>query len=435
VPSFQVADEGSHYQRAYQVSKGEFFPQKKVDPKNLDGYTVGGTISPAIHKVEAGYLPIAFKPDVKVDIKTSIILDNVIWGDDKWGDTRNVSIYPPFLYAVSSLGIILGKSAELTVSDTLILSRLLNGILALLLSTIAIFMVSRGTAVLFCILILPMTIAQTASVSPDAISFPFAALCAAIISRFNAEKIKSFNISLVICSVLLILISMTRPPYIALSMLFLVFALKNWGNKEKRIKLVMAFLISFIFVAAWSLYLTLNVSVPFGPEGVSYMARVKQILTSPLEWTTLLINSFVEYYVFYFTSFIGRLGYLDVSLPAWYYMLSGVSLFIATLPVKTSFPSELKKSELSHNLLILLVLCITTIGIFLVLSISWTPIASATIQGVQGRYFIPIALFLCLTASSSNKYGLSPLVKQKFLLLFGIITAIVVPLAVTNRYY
>ena len=31
IPSFQVPDEGGHYQRAYQVAEGEFFPQKSVN--------------------------------------------------------------------------------------------------------------------------------------------------------------------------------------------------------------------------------------------------------------------------------------------------------------------------------------------------------------------------------------------------------------------
>ncbi|MFA0730246.1 DUF2142 domain-containing protein, partial [Vibrio sp. 10N.222.48.A4] len=434
VPAFQVADEGSHYQRAYQVSQGELFPQKKLLPNTVDDYTVGGTTSPEISQIELGYLPIAFKPDMKVDTQLSLVLNSIEWGGNSWGDTRNVSIYPPFLYTLSSLGIILGKSIDLSVSETLILSRILNGSIAILLSAVAIYIANKGVAVLFSILMLPMTISQMASVSPDAISFPLAALFVAMVSRFDIEKNNRFKILLIISSVFLVVISMTRPPYIALSMVFFVFSLKYWSDEDKRIKLIGAFLISFISVVIWSIYLTFNVSVPFGPEGVSYLLRVEQILSAPFSWFVLLFNSFIENYAFYAVSFIGKLGYLDVKLPIWYYFFAGVSLFLI-------FYSDVgrlwgrRKGEVYHKLLLLLVIIVAIFSIFLVLSISWTPMSSSTIQGVQGRYFIPISLFLCLLCEGEKNDKSGCLIQRLGVFLFGFITILVVPLSVFERYY
>ncbi len=77
----------------------------------------------------------------------------------------------------------------------------------------------------------------------------------------------------------------------------------------------------------------------------------------------------------------------------------------------------------------------TIFSIFLVLSISWTPMSSSTIQGVQGRYFIPISLFLCLLCEGEKNDKSGCLIQRLGVFLFGFITILVVPLSVFERYY
>ena len=435
IPSFQVPDEGGHYQRAYQVAEGEFFPQKRVNPSEPEEFSLGGSSSSNIYHVEGLYLHIAFKPDAKIDPEVSRAAKKIKWDETRWADTRNVSIYPPIFYFPSSLGIMLGKAVDISVSDTLILSRLLSGLMAVLLAFAAIYITKRGSSVLFCILVLPMTIAQMASVSQDSIGFSLAALCAAYFSKLESQESANNNITLFSACSLLILISMARPPYVALSLLFLVFSLLHWRSREIRLKLIVSFFSSFILVALWSIYLTVNVSVPFGPEGVSYALQAKEMLNGPLQFAGLFINSWMTNYDFYFLSFIGKLGYLDVNMPKWYYWFAALSIIFAIGPMKSSYREESGKLVRWRMLLIVLVLLFTIVGLFLVLNISWTPVGSLTIHGVQGRYFIPVAFFLSLIAGFTDKPNLGVKLQRGILSTFAVATFLVIPFAVMNRYY
>jgi uncharacterized membrane protein len=86
-------------------------------------------------------------------------------------------------------------------------------------------------------------------------------------------------------------------------------------------------------------------------------------------------------------------------------------------------------------LLIVLVLLFTIVGLFLVLNISWTPVGSLTIHGVQGRYFIPVAFFLSLIAGFTDKPNLGVKFQRGILSTFAVATFLVIPFAVMNRYY
>jgi len=149
MPPFQAPEEGGHYQRAYQVAEGEFLPQKRDNPSGPEEFSLGGSSSSNIYHVEGLYRHIAFKPDVKIDPAVSRAAKKIKWDETRWADTPNVSIYPPIFSFPSSLGIMLGKAVDISVSDTLILSRLLSGLMAVLLAFAAIYITKRGSSVPF----------------------------------------------------------------------------------------------------------------------------------------------------------------------------------------------------------------------------------------------------------------------------------------------
>lgn len=66
IPPFQVPDESSHFARAYQVAKGEFFPTRQAVPTKPDEYFLGGTVDPGIFNAARYYAYLSFHSDRKV---------------------------------------------------------------------------------------------------------------------------------------------------------------------------------------------------------------------------------------------------------------------------------------------------------------------------------------------------------------------------------
>jgi uncharacterized membrane protein len=72
---------------------------------------------------------------------------------------------------------------------------------------------------------------------------------------------------------------------------------------------------------------------------------------------------------------------------------------------------------------------------FAVLYISWSPLKNPIIEGPQGRYFIPAALFLALVASKKVLTGRSQIVYRCVILSFAMGTMVAIPYVVAARYY
>jgi len=436
VPAFQVPDEDSHFARAYQITHGEFFPTKRELPNKAGNFTVGGTVDQGIFKASGGYRYLIFRPDLKVDSEKTKNADGVQWGKDAWQDTRNVSIYPPLHYSISALGIVIGKSLNMTITDTLKLSRLMNGVIAVLLIMVALFTLKRGAGIFFVVLMLPMSLSQIASTSQDAICIASAALCVAFISSINDEMSSvQRRVILTVSSILLLVIATARPPYIALALFYLYYAFLYRNHDHLRNGLLVAFMGSLFAVILWSVYVATFVSVPFGPEGVDYKGQALFILHSPIIWLHIFIESWLQRWGFYAVSFVANLGHLDTSFPSYYYWLAALTLFCASLAGILNSKRTENSRPWQESIIALTIIIIAVLGIYAVLYISWSPLKNPIIEGAQGRYLIPVALFLSLCASRNIVICRRELGCRVIILCFSITTFFITPFVILTRYY
>jgi uncharacterized membrane protein len=89
--------------------------------------------------------------------------------------------------------------------------------------------------------------------------------------------------------------------------------------------------------------------------------------------------------------FIGVLGWIEIRLPEKTYRACDCVL-VVTLMASLLLPRQLR---LRHAAIALLLLAVA-IGIEEAIFLSWNPLGAARIVGVQGRYFVPLSMFLCL---------------------------------------
>ena len=436
IPAFQVPDESSHFARAYQLTHGEFFPTKQQMPDASGEYTVGGTVDPGIFTAAGLYTYLQRNSETKLKPKRVAQANSITWQGGQMRDTRNVAVYAPTFYAVPALGVMLGQYFDMSIVESLTLSRLMSGLFALLIICIAMLTLQRGFGVFFVVLLMPMTVAQIASASPDATCFAAAAFCVALMSRLNPDvPQRTRRLYLIFSVLLMIMIACARPPYAALSLFYLYFAFSFRAKISFVIECCTAFFAVLLATTLWALYVALYVSVPFGLEGTDYAEQALLVLQSPLDWLGVLGESWRRSWDFYLYSFMGIVGHLDTGFPDFFYFFTALifclALFMSYMPEKGAFFKAIREQALLPIGIVL----VTIVGMFLVLYISWSPVNYPIVEGVQGRYFIPAALFLALGAANKALTDYSLMAYRCMMLAFAMCTLIITPYVVLARYY
>ena len=455
-PIFHVPDEPSHFMRAFQISQGEFFATKRPNPINSATHMVGGEVDNNAIKLFL-HLYDTLRTYGKVNNQIMSELKTIQWGHPIWMPTPNVSIYPPFLYLPSALGITLGRYAEFSIYHTLILSRLLTGLTSFLIAVIALHFVGRGRAIFFVFLMLPITISQFASTSQDALIFSMSALCASILTRIWTTPANKQGLIVLLsffAGALSATVSLARPPYLVLSLFFFLFAVLNWKSKWKRYLFLTIFFFNVFLLIAWFiyladlfftpvnnspknflLYLVLFPIIPCMIIAIGYWLGAKfpwiipglgllivftviiyamnqkfhlpdrvllpdQLLTitrDPWAWLTMVLYTLKLYYSFFWASFfLGTFALNETLVPA-YPAVATVAVFLTTCcAIGNSDTEENMHVAYVYNVILLTVLLICFIAVFLALCILWPQDGTGIIKGIQGRYFAPLGFFLSL---------------------------------------
>ncbi len=385
IPPFQNADEPAHFLRAMQLAEGKITGRRFI---NIDGdgtrtLSAGGKIDPAMWQAFQPFATLMFRPEVKAN--RSLWAPNVHWTNTtKWFGFPNTELYPPLFYLPSVAGVLLGRAVDLTVVRTLVLSRMLTGIVAVSVAAVAIDCVGPAAIWMFAILTLPMSLALIASTSQDALMLAFSALAGSLASRLFARTAAPNGRVLVWFTVVLTLVAMARPPYGVLAIVLLAVPRVTWRARAVALAGLSA------SVLAWSLLMSATVYIKNqGYKEADPAAQIAFLLADPsrvfqIAWATL------GQWRIYTNSFIGQLGWLDTLLPAWYYETAWIMLGVAALAVMAR---ERASGSVPRGYLIMGFAIIGSIAaIFGSLYIVATEPGSPVVTSVSGRYFLPLAL-------------------------------------------
>ena len=135
---------------------------------------------------------------------------------------------------------------------------------------------------------------------------------------------------------------------------------------------------------------------------------------------SLFLNTFVQKGWWYINTAIGsELGWLNILMPNWIInSWLGILLFsaIAEQSHREVFTSE-------HKLLYFLISFGVIFIVMLTMALAWTPMGYEVIEGVQGRYYIPI-IFLLLICLQNSKFYLKKNIVKILLVVIPIMSVI-----------
>lgn len=390
-PAFQVPDEYEHFYRSLYVSEGHVVPEKLG---NLSGVYVPESVKITSDTVNQEWYTFLQDRDNKTNLIPLLHLPfnskNMVFEDIS---RIAVVTYSPVPYLISAFAIDLGKLFNLSPLALMYIGRLANLLAWLFLTYLAIKITPVHKWVFFMLALLPMTLFEAASLSADSFLFGLSFLIIAIFFKYAFdEDIKRIDIKKVyILFILLLLIGLAKSNYFLLLLLIFLIPAAKFGSRKRRFLITGSlFLAVGAIIGIWFL-LTKGLYAPIIPQ-VSISGQIAYILGDPFRFPYILVNTFIRSGLSYQYLFVGNF-WLDVPLPVWW-----LGFYLITI-IPVALLDKNKINIIRNQKLISAVIFILNfITACAIVYITWTPVGQNVIDGIQGRYFIPIfpLLFLLL---------------------------------------
>jgi len=427
MPPFQNPDELSHFQRIDQLSRGGLIGQRFGR-----GYS-GGMVDAHIEQAHAPFALLPFHPERKVSSDMLARAERLGWGGEPTlNQFPNTSIYSPFCYLPAVAVVTLGKLAELPLVETLRLTRVVNGLIAVSIATTAIAIAGAPAPLLFAVLTLPMALGQMAAVSQDGLILALAALAVALVTRGLGTGRWSRGAVTALC-VCLAVVCAARPPYAPLALIILALPGVAWRGRLAGAGAVIG------IVVGWSLLAATLAQVVIDQPDVfpNPAAQLHRLLEAPGQVLPIALNTLTRYTASYAEQFVGMLGWFDVILPRWLHGAAAISLGLAVLATLGGHASGRVaaapvRAAAAGGILL------AAAAIFAIQYLTWTDVAGPVVLGVQGRYFLPLALMCGLVVLPFGRWQMGGAAQAAARLVIAGLPFLFVPAMIghiVERYY
>ena len=291
-----------------------------------------------------------------------------------------------FVYFPSALGI---KIADMISNSPIFIyniGRLFNFLISFLIILYAIKIIPKYKKLLFLIIGIPMFIQQIISYSYDSILNSLCILIFALLIKFIHDKQINKKEAIIYIASSIIIYSI-KSPYIILSLPFLFLGKKYYNNSQKnRIISLFCYILSLLVVGLYIKYLN-GLSIPeitneVEKNSITNLFNIKYSLK-------VIYYTLKQQGLTYLKQLIGNFGWLKYELNSLIIILYYIMIIVVSL-------SEENKMKIKERLYYLLGIAILISGIFVSMFLMCTGVGEYVIQGVQGRYFIPIVPFILL---------------------------------------
>jgi uncharacterized membrane protein len=309
-------------------------------------------------------------------------------------DTK--SVYSPALLLPQAVAMgLFGRIADLPALPVFYLCRLAGLLSYLILAWLALRQMPFGKWILLTLAVSPMTLFQAATITPDAISngigFLFIAGCLRLaqLQELGWSEVRN----LIFLVFLVFLAKLNIVPLVLLP--FLLIPPSQFASRKLYDFLLATTLVLFLLeVAGWNWIASRNLNSLLLDEA-DPNAQLLHIISHPFEFLLTVLKDSLANGMLYIQGWINGYGYYYWTPP------QIVSLFyVVSLIAVVGMNSTAGHVDKKYRLALLLIFTAGYIATIASLYISYTPVGAGQVFGVQGRYFIPLALPLFLILAS-----------------------------------
>lgn len=422
VPPFWGHDEITQYGRAYQVSQGGMLPSEIPEDRQPGMRSWGGQVPAEVQLLmDAAFQDYGTdhpEPAAEVDdpLLYPRLLDAPLLGETETVWFTNTAAYSPVPYLPQAASLALVEAAG---GDTraLVYAPRIAGLLAYLALVGFAVHALRGTRFAWVIVtvgLLPIAVFQAGTTTADTVTNALALLLSALVVKavFLRRSLTRVETGVLLAS--MVALPLCKPTYVLLPLLALAIPAAAVGAHRSGLWMrsaqrgsawwrpasVVALILGLGGFAGWT-----SVSGET-TEGMGYMRPSDQwatvrpseqmsgILADPLGFVGTFVESWARRDLLWFDQFFGELGFSYVKVPGATQLFAILALTLAVLG------AERFRSRLAPTLATAAVVLLTTGMIFGTLYLSFSPVDFYIIDGVQGRYFVPLTVLgLAVVAS------------------------------------
>jgi uncharacterized membrane protein len=353
-PPFEVSDEVFHFYRPVVIAQGQLLPERRGEP---DAAMVPDGVKDLV------YVMLTQRNGERYSVRQLREAAAIPLQVDRQKPIRFPSWYTPVAYVPQTIAAAVGLRPLIY----LYLGRILNLACALMLVFAAMRIAPDHAGPLAAAALLPMTLSQFASLSADALTIALAFLLTAMLL---AERVSAGTI------VVAFLAALCKPGYFLVALLVLAARARPWRKAAVIGASVAGTALAFGYARlAWYVQ---RMNDPIDPA-----AQLRCMLSDPSLFVRAVANNFSENARGYLEGLVGRFGGVQqVSLPFAIVLAEAVVLLLAGL---TAAPLSRMKRLLGAAIVVA-----SCFGIVLSQYLTWSFACSDVLQGLQGRYALPL---------------------------------------------
>ena len=398
---FKNPDEGAHYLRAYEVAHGHWF-----NTKNNIGTFIKCDDYITIAKK---YAPIAYYQEAAEQGGNECNVKSI----------NSASTYPPTAYLILAIAISIGDTYDLSIENTVLLARLLNGLFCFSLIFLSITNMPSGRYPMYAILFSPMLMVMLSAISADgitiAMSFCFFSILAKAIFRGEARK-TTFALILLVSAI----IGTTKIIYCLLCFSYIATFTNKFNMHVNRYNiktLLLAITPGLIAVGSSILNMMYaDKSMIYLGNGAQPLSQIYFILHNPISFIKVIFDTITTQQTLnqIFTPI-----HLLQSQNHFLWFMIFIFVFMAWVILLVTEKNRLLNFSSKVILSVLFVLSI--VMTILPLYMTYTPPGYHSVLGVQGRYFLPILAIVTFLISSNSFFKKMSQLKVRSIFLAAIV--------------
>lgn len=385
VPVFNTPDEDHHFYRIYELSQGHLISDKQVITEN------GQEVVQVGREFPKNLCPDDFETrDVSLwDVKNHLG-DKIDSTETEFCEFANTALYAPPSYLPQIIGV---KIADVLTDSPLFmayLGRLMNTITFGLLVFFAIRLSPFGKNLIAITALLPMSIQAANSLSADGLAIGIVLLFVAYILYLKYTKTEVLGKKeIALLYLLIFFLCCCKIVYVPFCLLLFLIPQKRFKSRSayKR-HVVTAAVLILVLSLGWLLIATSFLGGIKANVNVNTAEQIKGILMNPIQFAMTFIRTLKVYLKEYLLQFLGeRMGWMNIYIPSFllypFFIILGVEVCMDQDTGRQIFPTYLRVFLGGTSILIFLLIFVTLYG-------QWTPVGNRLIEGIQGRYFIPL---------------------------------------------
>jgi uncharacterized membrane protein len=388
-PAFQTPDEHQHLYRAYKLAHGQLHGEKRGTESG--GVLPAGLLDSAAAEIGTAAPHVETRPVPRRKLSEAFARHTPLSADrpGRYANFLGAVMYAPAGYGPQMLAVRLGASLDWSVENIVRLGRILNAALALALFAWALTILPVGRIFLLLLALLPMTAASSASLGQDGLVLGACAILIALGVRARKEGrwTPGALLLLGLFGTILALSKIVYLPLMGVALLPLPRGARSlpWFGWP--------LLLGLIAAALSALWIRSNADfvVPMMAGIAPPAAQIAYVIGHPVDFLLTLERTllFRSVPTFLTTFMFGWMTIGPVVSAAW---LSGLSLALA---VVGSGPAAAELRGLWRRWALVVIL-VVALAIVTAIYLAGSPLGAPQVQGLQGRYFLPLLPLACL---------------------------------------